>query len=876
MSIDHSDSTWASIVAAAATAEERAEVVPDPPPPNVAMDWCLLLIEASVLDPGPSAHFVETTDDLLPDLTAPLVLAGMNALEQLTPTITHDRFTRLRRAFARSLQSDLAHKMSPCVAAELEATATTRVADGSNLWRTWMQYQSTNGLVPLWQLYPALARLVGITIASWVTNSAHLFDRAERDVQHIATQSGVGVTRLLSVSEPLSDPHSGQQSVVECTFIGPAGETVSVMYKPRDVGTERAFAGLIGWLNARGADLGEPAHAITREGYGWLSKIENRPARDGVDVTDYYRRCGAMAALLFALGGNDATTENVVAAVSRPVVIDAETLLHPHLVTSGTSPDRPGADSVLDTMFLPRWMPLRGTAIDMSALGSPATDPLSGLPRLVWVDAGSDSAHLEFGQPHGLRRNSDLRVSDDSLTLVADYQADVVAGFVEVWRLMAGAKHDLLAPDGPIEGLCDVPVRVIIRMTAMYVRLAELGLSPELLRSGLARSQHFGRVDRFAQTMPDPQQAQRFADSERQQLEAGDIPIFTTAGSAESLILEGQVAVNFVESALDRAKRRISTLTDPELERQLVLLRTALLVAPHGVRTTTLTKSALSRLRRASPHSQTLGNTAIDNAPRHAACQMLVDQIDHATTESQTSGAPFDLRWISDEQWAIAPMDSTFAVGTAGIGLALTAYASRLDAVSAAPVDALAMRILHPSVADTAAQFARLSATRGTVGPNGTATMFAAWDWCQKQTRSTLLRELLADALQSLAADSPTSTLYSSQSSNIGAWSAHQERVRAGNTATGDPLFAGVAATAEVLRQVDAPADIAAQHAQVINDLAQRALSNQLALGIPSNSPMTSLGLYFGISGVLYALAAADPNPELPRLPRLQLPDWPK
>lgn len=84
-----------------------------------------------------------------------------------------------------------------------------------------------------------------------------------------------------------------------------------------------------------------------------------------------------------------------------------------------------------------------------------------------------------------------------------------------------------------------------------------------------------------------------------------------------------------------------------------------------------------------------------------------------------------------------------------------------------------------------------------------------------------------------------------------------------------DTLCCGLAGRAEILRylcgdphQVPQQAmRLSALHGVAVRELADRALKNGLRLGFPRRSPIPPYGLFQGIGGVVYALAAAITNP---------------
>ena len=125
----------------------------------------------------------------------------------------------------------------------------------------------------------------------------------------------------------------------------------------------------------------------------------------------------------------------------------------------------------------------------------------------------------------------------------------------------------------------------------MYVRLLNASLSPELLMDGVDRSLHFERLARFALNRSDGKEYLALVDGECEQIEAGDVPLFTTVGDAQSIVSsDGRLLLAFRESALTRARRRMTSLNRDERSHQLRFLQAAVAVAPPRARAATLAR----------------------------------------------------------------------------------------------------------------------------------------------------------------------------------------------------------------------------------------------------------------------------------------------
>ena len=208
---------------------------------------------------------------------------------------------------------------------------------------SWTNAQAAGGLIDLWEACPALARQVGIAVNNWVDRTEELLTRAAADIDAINDYFGTHVTRLERAVTGLSDPHRGHATVVDCTFVDATGVPTHLIYKPRDISTEVSFAAVCEDLAEHGIDSGAALRMLPRGSYRWVEKVEPRPTVSTEDADIYFRRAGALVALLFALGATDIHGENVVAHGSRPVVIDAETIMQPSMRAGGNRADDPSS-----------------------------------------------------------------------------------------------------------------------------------------------------------------------------------------------------------------------------------------------------------------------------------------------------------------------------------------------------------------------------------------------------------------------------------------------------------------------------------------------------------------------------------------------------
>jgi len=105
---------------------------------------------------------------------------------------------------------------------------------------------------------------------------------------------------------------------------------MKLVYKPRGLGVDVHFLGLVEWFNGRGSHPPlRVARAIDRGSYGWQEFISAEPCRSEEEVHRFYQRQGAFIALLYVMQATDFHSENLIAAGENPVLVDLESLLTP-------------------------------------------------------------------------------------------------------------------------------------------------------------------------------------------------------------------------------------------------------------------------------------------------------------------------------------------------------------------------------------------------------------------------------------------------------------------------------------------------------------------------------------------------------------------
>ncbi|MCH9685228.1 MAG: type 2 lantipeptide synthetase LanM family protein [Deltaproteobacteria bacterium] len=504
-------------------------------------------------------------------------------------------------------------------------------------------------LEPLFSKYPVLARLWASTVEDWHSCFEHMLRRLDADHPEICVQlrgkASEGTELVVTrVQHDLSDPHRGGHCVQVLHLRG--GDTV--VYKPKDLGTEVAWGRLLAWANDRGV---EPRFhvptIVTGPGYGWMEYIEHRSCDERTEVSDFYQRAGGLLALLYALGVTDCHFENMVAHGAHPVLTDMETLMHPAVARTdadGKTRERDATDRVWDSVLrsglLPRWEYARprGHAIDISALGCTGVDQRSR-PRL-----------------------------GGKLVAAKDHVEALVAGFECIYRLLVDQRPALWAGAGPLADLHDQRIRVVLRPTRVYGAILRKALEPEYMTDAIDRSIEQDVLGRGYVGESGRERGWPVAVAEHRALDRGDIPYFGTASSdaALSVGVDDPVEGFFQRPAVHDVRDRLARMDETDLGFQRALIRGA------------LTAGSIT----ASPGHAHVATVAPDDATAILSPSELLAEAVRLAEElasSSIAGADGSVTWVGLaarpdlERVQLDPLDDTLYSGRLGVALFLAA-----------------------------------------------------------------------------------------------------------------------------------------------------------------------------------------------------------
>lgn len=501
------------------------------------------------------------------------------------------------------------------------------------------------GVAGFFHRCPVLARLLVKAIDDWTNATTETMQRLAADREVIVREllAGRDPGAVAEIGDENADPHDGGRRVLILRF--ESGQRV--LYKPRSLAVDIAFARIVAWLAQR-----EPAfnvktpRVIDRGGYGWCAFVDHRFAADAAEEQAFYRHAGQLVGLAHALDASDLHYENLIADGPWPVPIDLETVLVPRLegpALAATPPSAPAralyltAFGVIHTCLLPVWNPSANALVDYGGLGEQATASQAGQHR------PSDGAIEPI-----LRRHAQA----------------ISEGFAESYRLILAHRAALLADAGPLARLRGVPLRFIFRDTAIYTRLLRRSLGADLTGDAALRALALEQLARVLCLYQERPPHAGLVDAEIRALTELDIPRFQIPADGRELCDHrgplGEVPI--AATALERAEERLRSLSATDLARQERVLRGAL-------------RARLAATAAALPALALAEVPSADARARVAAATQLAEQL----ARQAIQGEEADLAWIGlrhlprEDVFQLAGGDLSLGYGNAGQGLLFAA-----------------------------------------------------------------------------------------------------------------------------------------------------------------------------------------------------------
>jgi type 2 lantibiotic biosynthesis protein LanM len=455
---------------------------------------------------------------------------------------------------------------------------------GNQLYLGFVKQIQQDNYTTFFREYSVLARLMVRATQYWIEAIAEIGERLRHDLpairQELFARQELGlVTRAES---GLSDPHRNGRSVIKLKFTS----GLKLIYKPKDLGLEQAYNEMLGWLNETGELLSFKAiKIIARPGYGWAEFVEQLPCADRAALARFYRRFGMLLGLIHLLNGTDCHYENLIASGESPVLIDAETLLHPLVPYVVTETGEEAAklelmvqnleNSILRTAMLPI-LSAEAAELDFSAFSAiEAQNTNYNLPHWEYINTDRmnlfyEKARIEPGQNAPLLEGVNINL--------AEHANDFCGGFEEIYRFFINRREVLMSEESPLRRFTGQTGRFLFRNTRVYGLLLHHASQPAFMREGIDRSLHFEKLSRGFLAEGTRPVYWPLLEQERQDLEQLDIPLLECNTANRKLFLVAGTAINdwFSSSGEQAVYSRLQALDETDLCRQQATIREAM------------------------------------------------------------------------------------------------------------------------------------------------------------------------------------------------------------------------------------------------------------------------------------------------------------
>ncbi|MFF7128192.1 type 2 lanthipeptide synthetase LanM [Streptomyces sp. NPDC008240] len=604
--------------------------------------------------------------DAFAPVVRPLVTPAAARLDSLLEGLPEAERAVWRGAFEERLTYQLVRQAARTLVHELTSARRAGRLAGAGPRERFTSFLSLTrtrqGLGGLFAAYPVLARMLGQTALDAAEAAAELVRRfrADRDDLTAGLLDGRVPGALTRADLGLGDAHQGNRAVAILYFAN--GDRI--VYKPRPLEQHALLDDLVAWLNARVTGLGLLSpRGLRRDGYGWLEFVEHRWCRSVTETDAFYRRQGALLALLYAVDGADMHYENVIACGDQPVLVDAETLLHTGLAQAMTAGADPAADalhaSVHRTCLLPHLLIGEHGALDISALGR-STDGTYPSEGLRWEDSGTDTMRA-VRAPVLSPAAQNQPLPDGRPLDGADHRAALLEGFRTGYAAIAAHGRELVGTDGPLAARADSPARLIVRSTRLYATLLEESTHPSLLGDALAREGVFAVL--WTESEQD-EARRRLVEHETADLWRGDVPLFahrpsgTGVRAADGTWLPGLLPV----ASLTAVREKIARMDEVDChDQEWIVAATLAARGAHAPQDRPRSELTVAPVPAVVPEPSRL---------LAAACG-IADEIAARAVRSEGRTNWLGLERVSGPHWAVLPMGAGLAQGYCGVALFL-------------------------------------------------------------------------------------------------------------------------------------------------------------------------------------------------------------
>lgn len=396
----------------------------------------------------------------------------------------------------------------------------------------------------------------------------------ENDKELIKDKLGVsdcGNIKLIDTGK--GDKHNGK-SVAFVEF----EDGTKLIYKPHSLGTETGFFRLIEWFNSERTDnlLDMKATESADAGdHGWSLIIKCKDAESMQDVNDFYIRAGQMLCFLYTMNTVDCHFENIISDGAYPILVDCETLFHPHIIGRNSGIGRKSDriyelmthhidTSVMKVGLLPNFIiggKNNDIRFDISGLGE-CGDHEFPFRQMRLIDDGRDTVRITYDFLKAKNTNNCPKYNGKQYSSYG-YSKQLKAGFENTFKWILERKNEY--KENVHKFFADVDIRLLFRATHIYARLLLTSYHPDFLEDSPSRKAILARIG-----INSDEETRRMIKSEARSMEKGNIPLFTCKIDEKDIYSDDELAwKDYLEkSPMDYADEKIDEMSEETLYKQ--------------------------------------------------------------------------------------------------------------------------------------------------------------------------------------------------------------------------------------------------------------------------------------------------------------------
>ncbi|MBD1373857.1 type 2 lantipeptide synthetase LanM family protein [Hazenella sp. IB182357] len=391
--------------------------------------------------------------------------------------------------------------------------------------------------------YPFLVQQVKTRIMHVLNAVFECLHRLQHDMSSIEVYFEQSFGMLEQIQPGCSDSHNHGKTVFILKFYG--GDLV---YKPRSGMVDLHFQGFLKLLNSFISHSFKTIRILSNSTYHWAEYISGEELTKPEDDKLYAYRFGGMLGILYLLQGTDFHYENIIAHGDQPVIVDGETLFHPHTQKKNL------VDSTVYRVGLLR----------MDSLDSEDQLIVTNVP--YWKDKGKDTMHIgrkdkTFNLEKSLPRWNGKVVS---MRKKIDF---IMKGFEETLQVIVQQKNDFHSYLSTFKG---DPIRIIFRSTQAYSMLLEELSNPLVIRE---ENERIKLLQKLKEALP---HLHALVPYEIKSILDGDIPYFFGYPSSRNVhSTEKVTSYQLEETPLQRSYHLLHNLDESIIHKQLGYIQLA-------------------------------------------------------------------------------------------------------------------------------------------------------------------------------------------------------------------------------------------------------------------------------------------------------------